>query len=45
MNVVNMRCQARIVGLMAEIGLANMADRRQMLAATWRPRVTNVLTS
>jgi len=45
MNVVNMRYQAQIAGLMAEIGLAIVADRRQTLAAMWRPRVTDVLTS
>ena len=28
MNVINMRCQARIAGLMAKIGLAIMADHR-----------------
>ena len=37
MNVVNMRCQARIAGLVAEIGLSIMADHRQMLATAWRP--------
>ena len=45
MHVVNMRCHARIAGLMAEISLAIMVDRRQMLAAVWRPRIADVLTS
>jgi len=39
------RCQSGLIGLMAEIGLAIMADRHQTLAAAWRPRVADVLTS